>query len=274
MQLGANPPCSISVPQPGQTAPVPMPACAGPCICAAMAALDTTWPASPSPKARSSMTTRNRLTEEPNMPDQHKTGSESCQAIRMPASVTSPSVASGTRRALADPLSRWRSICSGSPCSAAFWCRVLPVLLFVSAYGLDTPRGFADTSNEAPGSSRTQDHVHVTVRRAGDAFLITLRTDPGYQINANPASDDYLIPTTVVFAGSVPERIVYPPATPFKPAFADAPINVYEGTVVVTATFAPGALDRTHELGFTVTAQACTKEICLPPDDITARATW
>ena len=40
MQLGANPPCSISVPQPGQTAPVPMPACAGPCICAAMAALE------------------------------------------------------------------------------------------------------------------------------------------------------------------------------------------------------------------------------------------
>jgi hypothetical protein len=40
MQLGANPPYCMSAPQPGQTVPVPMPACAGPCICAAMAALE------------------------------------------------------------------------------------------------------------------------------------------------------------------------------------------------------------------------------------------
>jgi hypothetical protein len=151
---------------------------------------------------------------------------------------------------------------------------VLPVLLYLSAYGLDTPRGFADTSNEVPGSSRTEDHVHVTARRAVDALLITLRIDPGYHINANPASDDYLIATSVAFAGPVAERIVYPPGISFKPAFAGDPINVYDGTVVVTATFAPGALDRTHELGFTVTAQACTKNICLPPDEIAAHATW
>ena len=220
------------------------------------------------------MTTRNRLTEEPNMPDQHKTGSESCQAIRMPASVTSPSVASGTRRALAAPLSRWRSICSESPCCAAFCRRMLVILLFLSACAFDTPRVFADTSKEAPGSSRTEDHVHVTARRAGDALLITLRIDPGYHINANPASDDYLIATSVAFAGPVPERIVYPSGIPFKPAFADKPIEVYEGTVVVTATFTTEGLERAHDLGFTVTAQACTKVICLPPNDITARATW
>jgi len=40
MQLGANPRCCMSVSQLGQTAPAPMPACAGPCICAAMAALE------------------------------------------------------------------------------------------------------------------------------------------------------------------------------------------------------------------------------------------
>jgi hypothetical protein len=148
------------------------------------------------------------------------------------------------------------------------------ILLFLSACGFNTPRAFADTPNEAPGSSRTEDHVHVTARRAGDALLITLRIDPGYHINANPASDDYLIPTSVAFAGLVPERIVYPPATPFKPAFADEPINIYEGTVVVAASFPSGALDRAHDLGFTVTGQACTKLICLPPRDITARAVW
>ena len=133
---------------------------------------------------------------------------------------------------------------------------------------------FAATSKEAPGSSRTEDHVHVTARRAGDALLITLRIDPGYHINANPASDDYLIATSVAFVGPVPERIVYPPGIPFKPAFADDPIEVYEGTVVVTATFTTEVLERAHDLGFTVTAQACTKVICLPPNDIAACVTW
>jgi hypothetical protein len=151
---------------------------------------------------------------------------------------------------------------------------MLVILPFLSVYAFDTPCVFANLSNEAPGSSRTQDHIHVTARRAGDALLITLRIDPGYHINANPASDDYLIATSVAFAGPVPERTVYPPGVPFKPAFADDPINVYEGTIVVAATFTTGVLDRAHGLGFTVTAQACTKEICLPPDDITARATW
>jgi hypothetical protein len=157
---------------------------------------------------------------------------------------------------------------------AAFCHRVLVILLFLWACAFDTPRVFADTSNEAPGSSRTEDHVHVTARRAGESLLITLRIDPGYHVTANPASDDYLIATSVAFAGPVPERIVYPAGIPFKPAFADNPIEVYEGTVVVAATFTAGMLDRAHRLGFTVTAQACTKEICLPPNDITARATW
>jgi len=40
MQFGANPPWCMSMSQPGQTAPLLMPAWAGPCICAAIAALD------------------------------------------------------------------------------------------------------------------------------------------------------------------------------------------------------------------------------------------
>jgi hypothetical protein len=151
---------------------------------------------------------------------------------------------------------------------------MLLISLLLSACGFNTPRVFAGTSDEVPGSSRTEDHVHVTARRAGDTLLITLRIDPGHHVNANPASDDYLIATSVAFAGAVPARIVYPVGVPFKPAFADKPIEVYEGTVVVAATFTPEVLVRAHDLGFTVTAQACTKVICLPPNDITARATW
>ena len=216
---------------------------------------------------------RDRLTNEPSMPGQYRTSPGICQVARIPAPSASRPVPSHVRRAVTPGLWPWTT-CAESQRGAAFCRRVLVILLFLSACAFDAPRVFADTSNEAPGSSRTEDRVHVTARRGGESLLITLRIDSGYHINANPASDDYLIATSVAFAGPVPERIVYPSGIPFKPAFADAPINIYEGTVVVTATFAPGALDRTHELGFTVTAQACTKEICLPPNDITARTTW
>jgi hypothetical protein len=155
---------------------------------------------------------------------------------------------------------------------AAAFCRriALAALLFWSVCGV----ALADTSIVAPGGSRTEDHVHIAARRAGDTLLITVRIDPGYHVNANPASAEYLIPTSVTFESITAERIAYPPAISFTPAFADEPIDVYEGTVVVTATFAAGTLGRTHDLGFTITAQACTREICLPPDDITGRVAW
>ena len=215
------------------------------------------------------MSTRKRLTKKPNMRARYKTRVEVRQGALLLGFRVSRFGPSRARAAVTAALSQWQRMRGAALCR-----RMLLILLLLSACGFNTPRVFADTSTEVPGSSRTEDHVHVTARRAGDTLLITLRIDPGYHVNANPASDDYLIATSGAFAGAVPERIVYPPGIPFKPAFADDPIDVYEGTVVVAATFTTGVLDRTHDLGFTVTAQACTKVICLPPNDITARATW
>ena len=215
------------------------------------------------------MSTRNRLTKKPNMRARYKTRVEVRQGALLLGLRVSRFGPFRARAAVTAALSQRQRMRGAALCR-----RMLLILLFLSACGINTPRVFADTSDEVPGSSRTEDHVHVTARRAGDTLLITLRIDPGYHVNANPASDDYLIATSVAFAGAVPDRIVYPPAMRFKPAFADKPIEVYEGTVIVAATFTTEVLERTHDLGFTVTAQACTKVICLPPNDITARATW
>ena len=162
------------------------------------------------------MSTRNRLTKEPNIRARYKTRAEVRQdalLLDLRVSRLGPSRV----RAAVTPAPSQRQTMRG----AALCRRMLMIWLFLLACGFNTPRVFADTSNEAPGSSRTKDHVHVTARRAGESLLITLRIDPGYHINANPASDDYLIPTGVAFAGFVPERIIYPRAIPFKPAFAD-----------------------------------------------------
>ena len=134
----------------------------------------------------------------------------------------------------------------------------------------DGPSSIPIAAAGTPRFMTSRDHVHVIgVMQSGpDALLITLRVDRGFHINAHPASQPYLIPTTLTFAGLIPLRIIYPRALRFQPRFADAPINVYEGTVAITALFPEGALMRVPPPHAKVTVQACTDRICLPPADL------
>lgn len=134
--------------------------------------------------------------------------------------------------------------------------------------------GPARAANSAKADSvvsETAHRVHVVGVQRGDAndkLIVTLRIDPGFHINANPASHKYLIPTALNLPGVQATRVDYPPPTYFKPKFADDRIAVYEGTVVITAYFAPGTLAHLPLFGMTVTAQACTDVICFPPADL------
>ena len=122
-------------------------------------------------------------------------------------------------------------------------------------------------------SGDTADHVRIMmVKRASDnedRVVVTVEIDPGFHINANPASFAYLIPTTLNVTNQTPLRIDYPQAVRFKPKFADDVIDVYEGTIRIIAEFPQGSLSRIPYLLGTLTAQACTDEICLPPADLT-----
>jgi hypothetical protein len=120
----------------------------------------------------------------------------------------------------------------------------------------------------------SSDFVHVvgTKRSSGkeDAVAVTLSIDVGFHINANPASLPYLIPTTLTLGGITPLRITYPVASRFKPNFANEALDVYEGTVVITAFLPKDALGQVPALGASVTVQACTEAICLPPAELVA----
>jgi uncharacterized protein YyaL (SSP411 family) len=121
----------------------------------------------------------------------------------------------------------------------------------------------------APGAPDTAAHVRVQAKAAfrptRDEIVITVEIEPGYHVNANPASFDYLIPTAVTFDGFTPARIAYPEATLFKPAFAREGIRVYQGNVEIRAEVPKGTLKRHKALSGTVTAQACNDQVCLPP---------
>ncbi|MDA8233095.1 MAG: protein-disulfide reductase DsbD family protein [Magnetospirillum sp.] len=156
----------------------------------------------------------------------------------------------------------------------------IAVLLLAWEQPLGSSRLGAAGQELAPRFQGTADHVHIlTVGRLdtikGDEIVVTLNIDHGYHINANPASFDYLIPTRLNFSGLEPISIAYPRPTHFQPKFADMPLDVFEGTVAITALLPKGTARGSApslSLRATLTAQACDAVICLPPADLTIGA--
>jgi uncharacterized protein len=118
----------------------------------------------------------------------------------------------------------------------------------------------------------TADHVRATAMlKAGpsdDEIIVTLQVDDGYHINANPASFDYLVPTSLAFDGLKRAKVDYPKPVRFKSAFAPDGLDVYEGSVGLIAKFGKGSLAGQKNVQGTVTAQACDTQICLPPSNL------
>lgn len=93
------------------------------------------------------------------------------------------------------------------------------------------------------------------------------RVDDGFHINANPASLDFLIPTSLEFKGVKPSKIEYPKPRRFTTKFVPEGLDVYEGLVAIVAKFPKDSLNGLHVIRATVPAQACTNQICLPPSE-------
>ena len=98
-----------------------------------------------------------------------------------------------------------------------------------------------------------------------DEIRVTLAIDPGYHVNANPASSDYLIPTTVAIPGVSDAKVSYPAGQVFEPKFPPEGIAVYEGSVAIRAELPKGGLASAAEEPLRVEVQACTTQICLAP---------
>lgn len=97
-----------------------------------------------------------------------------------------------------------------------------------------------------------------------------LEIEPGWHANSNTPTFEYLIPTTVelaVPAGWSAPELRYPAGAMKAFAFADQPLSVFEGKVVVIASLAlPRDLAAgAHPVAVTVTYQACNDSSCLPP---------
>jgi thioredoxin:protein disulfide reductase len=97
--------------------------------------------------------------------------------------------------------------------------------------------------------------------------LVMLNIEPGYHVNANPATYPYLIATEVSadkVEGLDVGKAIYPPAKMQKFEFADEPLAVYEGQVEVRLPIKV-ASKGTRALPLNIRVQACDHEKCFPP---------
>jgi thiol:disulfide interchange protein DsbD len=123
------------------------------------------------------------------------------------------------------------------------------------------------------GTVQTSTYVSLTsVPRGGTAQIaVEIRISHPWHINAHELDDEFLVPTEISFEapeGVVVKEIVYPEGVAKKLDFSDAPLALYEGTVLIGAVIEVGpeaALGKTS-LSATLTYQACDNHKCLLPE--------
>jgi len=113
-----------------------------------------------------------------------------------------------------------------------------------------------------------------TVPQGGVAHVaVAIDIAAPWHINANRLEDEMLIPTEVVFAppeGITIRNIVYPDGHEAKLDFAEEPMRLYDGVVLVGAIVEVSAdfpLGKTA-VPATLTYQACDNEKCLLPETV------
>ena len=129
----------------------------------------------------------------------------------------------------------------------------------------------ADTLARTGKLLNSDDFVHASGQwvalNEGADIILTVNIDAGYHINANPASDAYLVATQLLLDGHPEVKVEYPQSQTFKAAFAPDGIDVYQGRITLRAH-----LPQHEDLPLPVAnlrVQACNEEVCLLPATIT-----
>jgi hypothetical protein len=137
--------------------------------------------------------------------------------------------------------------------------------------GEESPEELAalERTADAPATHKLEDmaaslltlHLHLDSETDGwRPFRLSVTVETGWHLQANPASEDYLIPTTLRAEGAELRNIRYPEGSRLESSFSDQPLAVYDGTVEITGEVGNAALDGRLVLAF----QVCDDSRCLP----------
>ena len=150
----------------------------------------------------------------------------------------------------------------------------LCLTIFLAFSGCKTRSPGAASSSPSPSIISSSDQVVKAyahfIPAVSPPGRLELVISPGFHVNANPATFPYLIATEVkpgkTDGITVADKLTYPPPKMEKFAFADQPLAVYEGSVIIPipVTPAPGARGQ-RTIPFKIRVQACDSEQCYPP---------
>jgi DsbC/DsbD-like thiol-disulfide interchange protein len=136
----------------------------------------------------------------------------------------------------------------------------------------------AASATSAPGLDKVLAELKSCLNRdavhAGETFRAAIRLTiaPGWHVNANPASGDLFVPTTLELADTAGRfkvgEVSSAAAIPVRFAFSESEIAVYSGSVDIFLTLeaAPALAKGSYELKGAVRWQACNDVSCLPPE--------
>jgi uncharacterized protein len=97
-------------------------------------------------------------------------------------------------------------------------------------------------------------------------FHLTLRVASGWHVNANPASEEFLVPTAVAGEGAELRQVVYPPPERIRLAYAEGELAVYLGEATIRGEVQAATVDgRAGAATLVLTYQPCDATRCLPP---------
>lgn len=153
---------------------------------------------------------------------------------------------------------------------------VLVALLACAAPGRQALAQFDAPQAAAPPPEKlVQVSVAPVELRAGGTgeASILLVIEPGWHINANPPSPDYMIPTAVEVRGGsglAAGKPVYPAPRTFKVAFDNSTLSVYDGgpEIRLPITAASSVRNGRQVLHAILRFQACNDQVCLAPAEI------
>ncbi|HQF43971.1 MAG TPA: protein-disulfide reductase DsbD, partial [Ignavibacteriaceae bacterium] len=104
-----------------------------------------------------------------------------------------------------------------------------------------------------------------------------LAIDNGWHINSQKPHDDFLIPSEITAKGNGIKltKVKYPKAHDIKLAFSEAPLSVYEGSVVAGLILRAdkNAPVGNQKVNITLDYQACNDMSCMPPTDVSIEFT-
>jgi len=168
---------------------------------------------------------------------------------------------------------------------ARFLTRLACLLLALSAAASApwSPSARAQLLPAAPAApTENAEAVTVSARLSGAArakgradLLVGLTIHEPFHINANPASESYLIATQVLVAqapGVQAGKPLYPRPTPKKFSFYPGLLKVYQGTVQVRVPLSFGASYKGAPVSGTLKYQACNDQSCMAPVTVSWKA--